>query len=204
MNKPGWIILAVIAVFIGAGELRAQDIKKTVTPPKDLEDRLQNISNPFSTKLPIEDIGPMFDLPTAPENQSGAMRSTPRTEKQKGELPEDEESAEEEEDIEKPEIKEVSPQPAGQQSGQQTGPGTMTPPPPPKPPEAPPQEIVPLPSVNITGLVWDSDRPQAIIDGLVVSIGDTVKGIEVTDINKTGVIGTFHGQPVTLTSQRSP
>ena len=72
----------------------------------------------------------------------------------------------------------------------------------PKPPEpvAPPPPIIErsLPNVSISGIIWNSDRPQAIINGQIVDVGDTVMEIEITDIQKTGIDGLFDGRAVTL------
>lgn len=56
----------------------------------------------------------------------------------------------------------------------------------------------PLPAVVISGIIWNSDRPQAIIDGRIVEIGDTISEIEITNIHKTGVEGLFDGRAVIL------
>jgi len=48
------------------------------------------------------------------------------------------------------------------------------------------QEIV-IPPLSVTGLVWNSDRPQAIVNGQVVNIGDFISGTEILDITKNGV-----------------
>ena len=61
-----------------------------------------------------------------------------------------------------------------------------------------PEEIIPLPDVKVSGIIWNSDRPQAIINGLIVDIGDNILGIEITEIRKTGIDGLFHGRTVTM------
>jgi len=67
----------------------------------------------------------------------------------------------------------------------------------PKPPvkaekkaSSPPKVIEPkLPNLEaeITGLIWNSDRPQAIVNGEVLEIGDEVNGMKIVNIEKTGV-----------------
>lgn len=47
---------------------------------------------------------------------------------------------------------------------------------------------VELPPLKVEGMVWGSERPQAIIDGEVFDIGDTVNGAKILDISKDGVI----------------
>ncbi|UCH12120.1 MAG: hypothetical protein JSW18_04705 [Candidatus Omnitrophota bacterium] len=43
------------------------------------------------------------------------------------------------------------------------------------------------PQFNITGLIWNTDRPQAIIDGKVLSVGDEIKGAKLLSVNKEGI-----------------
>lgn len=64
--------------------------------------------------------------------------------------------------------------------------------------DAEPEKIIPLPDVIVSGIIWNSDRPQAIINEQIVNIGDTILGIEITEIRKTGVDGLFHGKTVTI------
>ena len=40
---------------------------------------------------------------------------------------------------------------------------------------------------NVTGLIWNSNRPQAIVDGEVLEIGDKINGMEIVSIQKTGI-----------------
>jgi hypothetical protein len=46
---------------------------------------------------------------------------------------------------------------------------------------------VQLPKLTIQGMVWNTKRPQAIIDGQVFKIGDTVKEAEIIGIDREGV-----------------
>ncbi len=76
----------------------------------------------------------------------------------------------------------------------------------PNKPEVEPEKkkpIPPLPNITINGIIWDSDRPQAIINGHIIDIGDAILQIEITDIRKTEIEGLFHGRPVTIKTQRS-
>ncbi|MFP4473567.1 MAG: hypothetical protein ACLFPX_06865 [Candidatus Omnitrophota bacterium] len=50
-----------------------------------------------------------------------------------------------------------------------------------------PEPEVPAPNFQIQGLVWDTDRPQAIINGDVYSSGEILSGWEITDIQKQGI-----------------
>lgn len=45
-----------------------------------------------------------------------------------------------------------------------------------------------LPSLEIQGIIWGGDFPQAIINNKVVKIGDTIEGVQIMDINQSGVI----------------
>ena len=67
-----------------------------------------------------------------------------------------------------------------------------------------PMPEIPVPTVTITGIIWNSDRPQAIINGKIVNIGDTILDLKITDIQKTGIEALFHGKSVTIKTQRSP
>lgn len=60
-------------------------------------------------------------------------------------------------------------------------------------PKEKPVEI-PKPQFQINGLVWDTDQPQAIVDNIVVDVGDYIGQWKVTDISKKGV--TFKYQTV--------
>ncbi len=48
-------------------------------------------------------------------------------------------------------------------------------------------KAVKLPQFNITGLIWNSDKPQAIVDGNVLSVGDEIKGAKLLSVNKDGI-----------------
>lgn len=62
----------------------------------------------------------------------------------------------------------------------------------------PPRILEPLPGINIVGVVWNTDRPQAILNGQIVGIGDTVSGVKITDIQKTGITVLFQDRTETL------
>jgi len=67
----------------------------------------------------------------------------------------------------------------------------------------PEKEIPPLPNLTINGVIWDSERPQAIINGHIIDIGDAILQVEITDIRKTEIEGIYYGKPVTIKTQRS-
>lgn len=52
------------------------------------------------------------------------------------------------------------------------------------------------PTPTIQGLMWGGRRPQAVIDGKIYTVGETVQGVTIVAIDKTGVTGEFQGQPV--------
>lgn len=62
----------------------------------------------------------------------------------------------------------------------------------------PPRILEPLPGINVAGVVWNTDRPQAIINGQIVGIGDTVSGVTILDIKKMGITVLFQGRTETL------
>ncbi len=55
------------------------------------------------------------------------------------------------------------------------------------------------PDLKITGLVWNTSRPQAIINDKVVDVGDTVDEAIIVAINKTGIEVSFDGKTSTIT-----
>lgn len=70
---------------------------------------------------------------------------------------------------------------------------TPPPPPPPKPRVEAVVDTSFLKEIKISGLVWNTDTPQAIINGKVVKVGDEIKGSKITSIRKDGVELTFKG-----------
>ncbi|HBG61896.1 MAG: hypothetical protein A2Y03_03075 [Omnitrophica WOR_2 bacterium GWF2_38_59] len=63
-----------------------------------------------------------------------------------------------------------------------------------------PVEAVPLepPRMVISGLVWNSDRPQAIVNNKVIDVGDTIETIQVVAIRKEGIDIDFQGKTITI------
>ena len=59
------------------------------------------------------------------------------------------------------------------------------------------KEIV-IPSMVITGLVWNTNRPQAIINARVIDIGDSIANAEIVSINKSGIEILIEGQTIQL------
>ena len=56
-------------------------------------------------------------------------------------------------------------------------------------PEKPILQIqVPIPPIlHISGIVWDTDRPQAIINGNVVDLGTTLEDLKIVAIRKVSI-----------------
>ncbi len=65
-------------------------------------------------------------------------------------------------------------------------PTTVSKPPPTVSAETKPMEMV-VPNFTINGLVWDTDRPQAIVNNNVVGIGDEVEHFLITNITSAGI-----------------
>lgn len=63
----------------------------------------------------------------------------------------------------------------------------------PGPESAAAPEIV-KPSFSISGLVWNTNMPQAILNGEVVGIGDVVESWTISDITNEGVEVTFQNK----------
>ena len=61
-----------------------------------------------------------------------------------------------------------------------------------------PQKIIEAPvkppNLNISGIVWNTNRPQAIINSYVVGIGDKIANVTIIDIIKSGVAIEFQGK----------
>ncbi len=54
------------------------------------------------------------------------------------------------------------------------------------------------PKFLITGLIWNTNRPQAIVNNRVVNIGDSVSDATIIAINKTGIDIMFQGTNLTI------
>ncbi|HPN87966.1 MAG TPA: hypothetical protein PLH56_01355 [Candidatus Omnitrophota bacterium] len=59
------------------------------------------------------------------------------------------------------------------------------------------------PQVTITGIVWNTEKPQAIINGVVLNIGDTIfdsqnEEIKINKIYKTGIDVSYKGKTWTI------
>lgn len=58
------------------------------------------------------------------------------------------------------------------------------------------KDAAPLPNLVITGLIWNSPKPQAIINGKVINIGDTVSGVRIIEIDVRGITVDYEGRTV--------
>lgn len=67
-------------------------------------------------------------------------------------------------------------------------------------PEAPlmVEQTFPVESFSVSAIIWDSKKPQAIINGKIVTIGEKLNGGEIIGIDKEGVHVTFAGKEVLL------
>jgi len=48
--------------------------------------------------------------------------------------------------------------------------------------------------MNVQGLIWNTDRPSAIINGQVLNIGDSIDSAKIINITKEGVLIIFSGE----------
>ena len=51
----------------------------------------------------------------------------------------------------------------------------------------------------ITGLIWNSNRPQAIVNDQVVDVGDKISEYQIVSISKTGIKLELNGQTFNVT-----
>ena len=56
-----------------------------------------------------------------------------------------------------------------------------------------PEEIKP-PALTINGLVWNTDKPQAIINNKILGLGDVIEGATIVDINPAGTEILYEGK----------
>jgi len=54
------------------------------------------------------------------------------------------------------------------------------------------------PALHVLGLIWNSDRPQAIINGRVVDIGDSISNVKIIAIRKNEIDVEFNGEFATI------
>ena len=61
-------------------------------------------------------------------------------------------------------------------------------PPPPAPPPPPPPAAPPAPDPDLNGIIWQQEKPLAIVGGVVVGRGDRVEGFTVVEITRETVV----------------
>ncbi len=51
------------------------------------------------------------------------------------------------------------------------------------------QKVIPMesPALKISGLVWGTEKPQAIVNNSIVGVGDQIEGWTITVINEQGI-----------------
>jgi len=59
------------------------------------------------------------------------------------------------------------------------------------------------PRIRITGLIWNSDRPQAIINGRVVSEGDALEDFTIVRIHPKGIDINFFDEIITIEIEKT-
>ena len=64
-------------------------------------------------------------------------------------------------------------------------------------------ENVTPPSITVTGIVWGSNMPEAIVNDQVVKIGDEIAGAKIVDIARHGISVLFSGRIFEFSIQRS-
>ena len=57
-----------------------------------------------------------------------------------------------------------------------------------------PATVPVLSNLKVQGMVWGSQMPQAIINNMVLSVGDVIEGAEIIDVRKDGVYLLFEGR----------
>ena len=85
-----------------------------------------------------------------------------------------------------PPVKEI-PKPANPPRPTATGPDTVTPPPPAKKNPEPIVEKPLPPQIKISGLLWNTDQPQAIINDRIVNVGDEIEKWTIQKIDQGGI-----------------
>lgn len=55
-----------------------------------------------------------------------------------------------------------------------------------------------MPSLKVTGLVWNTDQPRAIINGQIVGIGDMVQDVKILNISKDSIEILFDGKTTAI------
>jgi len=65
--------------------------------------------------------------------------------------------------------------------------------------EGAPKAVTTLPSMWLSGIIWDPQNPVVMIDGLDLHVGDRIKGARVVEIRMDSVVLSFASKEYTLT-----
>ncbi len=57
---------------------------------------------------------------------------------------------------------------------------------------------IPFPNVNVKGIVWNTDRPQVIINNQILSVGDSFEDVKIIGITKSKIDVSFHDKYFTI------
>lgn len=60
-----------------------------------------------------------------------------------------------------------------------------------------------LPKMDVQGLIWGGNFPQAVINNKVYKVGDTIDGAQIKDIAKDGITLDFSGREVKLSAPKN-
>ncbi|MFA5060227.1 MAG: hypothetical protein WC676_06320 [Candidatus Omnitrophota bacterium] len=66
------------------------------------------------------------------------------------------------------------------------------------------QPMMELPNLLINGLIWNTNRPQAIVNNKIVGLGDTVDGVEIVAIDRSGIEIVFQQRHYEVGPDSSP
>jgi hypothetical protein len=67
-----------------------------------------------------------------------------------------------------------------------------------KSPEPPKVKKLDIPEMKLTGIIYDTPQPQAIINGKVVEVGSVVDGVSILKIQKGRVEARYEGSDIVL------
>ncbi len=65
--------------------------------------------------------------------------------------------------------------------------------------EAPARAVARLPSMSLSGIIWDPQNPVVMIDGVDLHVGDRIKGARVVEIRADSVVLSFGSKQYILT-----
>jgi len=58
-----------------------------------------------------------------------------------------------------------------------------------------------LPKIELQGIIWAKNMPQAIINGAVMKVGDFIEEFEIKEISRNGIILFFKGRDYSISMQ---